>query len=86
MNFVSEPHEYIGPEYVVCSSCGKTVSRTFLAHVQNCKVAEKLTISFLFRLTSAWIGVHYSKRDRRFCINLIPCCTIWITKKGGQRP
>lgn len=40
----------------------------------------------LFRLSSLWIGVHYSPYNRRFCINLIPCVTLWITKAGGYRP
>jgi len=35
---------------------------------------------------SAWIGVHYSKHNLRWCINLIPCVTVWITKPGGKTP
>ena len=35
---------------------------------------------------SAWIGVHWSKHNRRFCINLVPFLTIWITLKGGKTP
>lgn len=33
-----------------------------------------------------WLGVHYSPRDGRHCINLIPCLTLWITKQGGREP
>lgn len=40
----------------------------------------------LFRLSSLWIGVHYSPKNRRFCINLIPMVTLWITLKGGIEP
>lgn len=40
----------------------------------------------LFRLQSFWIGIHYSPYNKRFCINLIPCVTIWIIKKGGIIP
>ncbi|UJM85293.1 hypothetical protein [Rhodanobacter denitrificans] len=40
----------------------------------------------LFRPGSLWIGVHWSRHNRRFCINLIPCVTIWITLAGGNTP
>lgn len=40
----------------------------------------------LFRLPSLWIGVHYSSFDRRYCINLLPCVTFWITLPGGHVP
>jgi hypothetical protein len=40
----------------------------------------------LVRLASMWIGVHYSAFDRRFCINLLPCVTFWITQPGGHLP
>lgn len=40
----------------------------------------------LFRLASAWVGVHYSSHDRRFCINLLPCVTLWLTLPGSHIP
>jgi len=40
----------------------------------------------LFRKGSLWIGVHWSKGNRRLCINLIPCVTFWITLKYGNVP
>lgn len=40
----------------------------------------------LFRWRSFWVGVHYSQRNRRFCINPIPFVTIWITLLGGVTP
>jgi hypothetical protein len=40
----------------------------------------------LFRWASAWVGVHYSDYNRRFCINLIPCVTLWVTLPGGNTP
>ena len=41
---------------------------------------------WLFNKHSTWIGVHYSPHNKRWCINLIPCCTFWITKPGGNTP
>ncbi len=40
----------------------------------------------LVRGGSAWVGVHWSSYNRRFCINLVPFVTIWITLKGGNVP
>lgn len=37
----------------------------------------------LFRPQSFWIGLHYSKECKRYCLNIIPCFTIWWTKRGG---
>lgn len=33
-----------------------------------------------------WMGIHWSPYNKRFCINLLPCCTIWIVKEGGNIP
>lgn len=43
-------------------------------------------IGILFRIASFWIGIHYSPRTKRICINPIPCVTIWIVLKGGEEP
>lgn len=40
----------------------------------------------ILRLSSFWIGVHYSNYCKRLCINILPCITIWITAKDGQVP
>lgn len=40
----------------------------------------------LFNSSSLWVGVHYSDYTRRFCINLLPCLTVWITRPGGKVP
>ncbi|QIG70774.1 hypothetical protein EVB91_223 [Rhizobium phage RHph_I1_18] len=50
------------------------------------KPVNKLTCGLLFRKGSAWIGVHYSGNNKRFCINLIPFVTFWIVLKGGFTP
>lgn len=41
---------------------------------------------WLFNKGSAWMGVHYSQHNKRWCINLLPCLTVWITKPGGKAP
>lgn len=45
-----------------------------------------MKIGILIRLASFWIGIHYSIKCKRLCINLLPCITIWITFKGGYKP
>lgn len=45
-----------------------------------------MKIGILFRLASFWVGVHYSPHNKRWCINLVPCVTIWVTKSGGNTP
>lgn len=45
-----------------------------------------MKVGLLIRLESFWLGIHYSPYNKRFCINLLPCITIWITKKGGIKP
>jgi hypothetical protein len=41
---------------------------------------------FLIRPGSLWIGAHWSRRNRRWCINLVSCVTLWITLAGGNTP
>ena len=45
-----------------------------------------MKLGFLFNKNAWWIGVHYSPYNKRFCINLIPFCTVWIIKSGGTIP
>lgn len=33
-----------------------------------------------------WVGLHYSRWNRRFCLNIVPCITLWITLEGGDTP
>lgn len=40
----------------------------------------------LFRLASFWIGAHWSGFNKRLCVNLLPCCTIWVCLPGGNAP
>lgn len=40
----------------------------------------------LFRWGSLWVGGHYSKNNRRWCVNLIPCVTFYFVLEGGISP
>ena len=45
-----------------------------------------MKIGILFRLGSFWVGAHGSRRNRRLCVNPVPCVTIWVALKGGTPP
>ena len=45
-----------------------------------------MKIGILFRLGSFWVGAHWSRRNRRLCVNPVPCVTIWVALKGGTPP
>lgn len=45
-----------------------------------------MRIGFKFRLGSLWVGAHWSPKNRRWCVNLLPCCTVWIVLKDGLTP
>lgn len=49
-------------------------------------VITRKTVGVLFRWQSFWVGLHYAQSCRRYCLNIIPCVTIWWTVKGGQAP
>lgn len=40
----------------------------------------------VFRWGSAWIGAHWSPYNRRWCINVLPCVTLWVALSGGRAP
>ncbi len=35
---------------------------------------------------SLWVGIHYSKHNKRVCINILPMCTIWFCPHDGVAP
>ena len=37
----------------------------------------------LFRPQSFWIGIHYSIACKRYCLNILPCITIWWCSETG---
>lgn len=40
----------------------------------------------IINLGALWIGAHWSALNRRWCINLLPCLTVWLTLPGGKQP
>ena len=40
----------------------------------------------LFNHRAFWLGYHYGARDKRLCINLLPCLTLWWARPGGVLP
>ena len=48
--------------------------------------ARRVRVGVLFKPGSMWVGAHWSKRNRRICLNLIPCVTIWVALRGGYSP
>jgi hypothetical protein len=47
---------------------------------------RKVKWGVLYNKGSFWVGLHYSQFNRRLCINVVPCVTIWITLRGGYTP
>lgn len=45
-----------------------------------------MRVGCLFQRGGWWVGVHYSTYNRRFCINIVPCFTVWVMLAGGQPP
>jgi hypothetical protein len=40
----------------------------------------------LVNTNALWVGAHYSAATKRWCINVLPCLTVWFTKRGGDAP
>lgn len=50
------------------------------------KRVDFLTCGALFQCGGFWVGVHYSRYNKRFCINLLPFLALWVALPGGHRP
>lgn len=46
----------------------------------------KWKAGILFRWGSLWVGVHWSEYNKRLCVNVVPCITVWVTLPGGIVP
>lgn len=40
----------------------------------------------IIRWKSFWIGCHYSDYNKRYCLNILPCITVWWIKNEGNQP
>ena len=40
----------------------------------------------VFKAGSLWLGAHWSAYNKRLCINILPCITIWVVMPGGTVP
>jgi hypothetical protein len=49
-------------------------------------VTVRGSVGVCVQLGALWVGAHYSRRNRRWCINLLPCLTVWVTLPGGKAP
>jgi len=58
----------------------------FSAIESICPDMAGVKFGVLFRLSSLWIGVHWSPFNRRLCVNVMPCVTVWIALPGGNVP
>lgn len=52
--------------------------------MSKCKMTWRVGV--LFNPRSWWVGAHYSPYNGRWCINVVPCVTLWICKPGGFEP
>lgn len=63
-----------------------SASLRYIQRMVDVPRVEKTKVRVLFQPRAAWIGVHYSEANLRWCINLLPFVTVCITKKGGVAP
>lgn len=47
---------------------------------------SRFRMGIIFRWGSLWVGAHWSPANRRLCINLVPCVTVWVIGAGGVAP
>lgn len=43
-------------------------------------------VGLLLNKHAAWVGLHYSRWNRRACLNVLPFVTIWLSLEGGTEP
>jgi hypothetical protein len=43
-------------------------------------------VGLLLSMRAWWVGGHYSEFNKRLCVNLIPCVTVWVAAPGGRAP
>lgn len=78
-------------ERVVYQGCGRVTLhrvRKRTGPISNPFDSWNRTYAFglLFNSGAWWVGAHYSRHDKRLCVNLIPCLTVWVALPGGKLP
>lgn len=43
-------------------------------------------VGMLWNWKACWVGFHYSSHNKRLCVNIIPCLTLWWVQPGGMLP
>lgn len=52
----------------------------------NQRRAQFHCFGVLFNPKALWIGAHYGAHQKRWCVNILPCLTVWWAKPGGYLP
>lgn len=77
----------LNTEALVCDALRQLQTQPrLLRNLKPTPEAPKKRWGVLFRWGSLWMGAHWSKNNRRLCVNLIPCVTVWIIAKNGVAP
>ena len=53
---------------------------------RSTRYEPKWSAGLLWNPHAWWIGAHYSPQNKRHCINLVPCLTVWVRLPGGKEP
>lgn len=65
---------------------GYTLAACSVAKPRGPMPAYFHSFGLLVNWRAFWLGAHYSVKDRRLCVNLVPCVTVWWARPGGYRP
>jgi hypothetical protein len=52
----------------------------------NMAKSKNKNAGILISKASFWMGMHWSRYNKRICINLIPFFTVWFCYSGGVTP
>lgn len=50
------------------------------------KDTDRWRCGLLLRAGSFWVGAHWSRENKRLCVNVVPFVTLWVTAPGGSVP
>lgn len=66
--------------------CLGAIANVYHCIYATCGWKDIMKAGIVFQAGAWWLGVHYSDYNRRYCINIIPCYTIWIALREGATP